>query len=60
MVTDGNGDVWLTPSEAAAHLGLSVSRVYHLKGYLTHKKGGTKKSRVFFLQSTLFDDYMNI
>ena len=57
MITDGNGDVWLTPVEAADMLGLSVGRIYHLKNQLTHKKG---PHRVYFLQSTLFDDYINI
>lgn len=59
MVKDGNGDVWLTPQEAADHLGLSVGYIYHIKDKLTHKKGDRKKSRVFFLESTLFDDYMS-
>lgn len=58
MVISSN-DVWLTPQEAADRLGLSVSRLYHLKNKLTHRKGRSSKSRVFFLESTLFDDYMN-
>ena len=60
MVTDKNGDVWLTPKEAAIELSLSVSRVYQIKNYLTHRKGNTKQSRVYFLRKTLFDEYNNI
>jgi hypothetical protein len=59
MVRDDNGDVWLTTAEAAEHLGLSASRIYHLKNQLTHRKGNSSKSRVFFLRSRLFEDYMN-
>lgn len=55
MVTDSNG-TWLTPSEAADILGLSRSRIYHLRDKLTHRKG----TRLFFLRESLFDDYMNI
>lgn len=60
MVTDDNGDVWLTTKEAAIHLNLSVDRIYHIKNYLTHKKGNRPSSRVYFLKRTLFDDYLNI
>jgi hypothetical protein len=60
MVKDAKGDVWLSPQEAADQLGLSVSRIYHIKNQLTHRKGNSCRSRVFFLASTLFDDYMNI
>ena len=60
MVTDKDGDVWLTPKEAAVKLGLSVGRIYQIKDSLTHRKGNTPQSRVFFLDRTLFDDYMNI
>lgn len=60
MVKEDNGDVWLSPKEAAVRLGLSVSRVYHLKNRLTHRKGNTPRSRVYFLESTLFEDYMNM
>lgn len=59
MVKEKNGDVWLSPQEAAERLGLSVSRLYHIKNRLTHRKGNSPKSRVFFLESTLFDDYMD-
>jgi hypothetical protein len=60
MVTDSNGDVWLTPQEAADELGLTRDRIYHIKNQLTHRKGDKCKSRVFFLKSTLFEDYMSI
>ena len=58
MVKEKSGDVWLTPQEAADRLGLSVSRIYHIKDRLTYRKGGNGKSRVFFLEQTLFDDYL--
>ena len=60
MVTDSDGDVWLSPKEAAEELGLSVGSIYRLKDFLTHRKGNTKKSRVFFLKRTLVDDYLSI
>ena len=60
MVREDNGDVWLTPPEAADRLGLSISRIYHIKNQLTHRKGNSKTSRLYFLESTLFEDYMNI
>lgn len=61
MVTDNQGDIWLTPKEAAVKLNLSVGRIYQLKKHLTHRKVGTaNQGRVFFLDSSLFDDYMNI
>lgn len=59
MVTDPSGDVWLTPREAAVKLGVSVGHIYRLKNRLTHRKGNSSRSRVFFLDSTLFDDYMD-
>ena len=59
MVKDSNGDVWLTPQEAADYLHLSVGYIYHIKNKLSHRKGDTSRSRVYFLESTLFDDYMN-
>ena len=59
MVTDENGDVWLTPQEAADKLGLSVGRIYHLKNQLTHLKGDSLRSRVYFLERSLFEDYIN-
>ena len=54
-----NGETWLTAKEAADRLGMSVSRLYHLKNNLTHKKGKSSQSRIYFLERTLFDDYMN-
>ena len=61
MVTDRNGDIWLTPKEAAKKLDLSVGRIYQIKESLTHKKvGSEKQGRLFFLDRTLVDDYMNI
>lgn len=60
MVRDESGDVWLTVKEAAIKLGLSPSRIYHIRDKLTHRKGNSVRSKVYFLDSTLFDDYMNI
>lgn len=60
MVTDKDGEEWLTMKEAAIELNLSVVRVRQLKNYLTHRKGNTPQSRVYFLKRTLFDDYLNI
>ena len=61
MVKDDNGDVWLTTKEAATKLNLSVGRIYQIKNSLTHRKiGDTNQGRVFFLERTLFDDYMNM
>lgn len=60
MVKDDKGDVWLTPKEAAIKLNLSVGRIYQLKDSLTHRKqGNASQGRVFFLDRTLFNDYMN-
>ena len=61
MVTDKDGKNWLTPKEAAQKLSLSVGRIYQIKDSLTHRKVGSKKQgRVFFLDNTLLDDYMNM
>lgn len=61
MVIDKEGNGWLTPKEAAQKLNLSVGRIYQLKNQLTHRKvGSAQQSRVFFLETTLIDDYMNI
>ena len=61
MVKDEKGDVWLTPKEAAVKLSLSVGRIYQIKHSLTHRKVGSEnQGRVFFLDRTLFDDYMNM
>lgn len=56
MVKDEDGNNWLTPKEAATRLGLTTGYIYHLKNYLTHRKS----TRLFFLESTLVDDYMSI
>lgn len=50
---------WLTPAEAAEYLGISRSRIYHLKDKLSHYKGRSKQSRVLFLKEHLLDDYLN-
>ena len=61
MVKDEKGDVWLTPKEAAIKLNLSVGRIYQIKHSLSHRKiGDANQGRVFFLDRTLFDDYMNM
>ena len=61
MVKDGKGEVWLTPKEAAIKLNLSVGRIYQIKNSLTHRKvGGNKQGHLFFLDRTLFDDYMSV
>jgi len=61
MVTDKEGNGWLTPKEAAKKLNLTVGRIYQLKNQLTHRKvGSEKQGRVYFLDSTLVDDYLSI
>ena len=55
-----NGYDYLTPAEAAEELGLSRSRIYHIKQYLTHRKGATPQSRILFRRDTLLDDYLSI
>ncbi len=57
---DEDKDEWVTAEEAAKILGLSKDRIYHIKNHLTHRKGNSEKSRVFFLKSRLFEDYMNM
>lgn len=59
-IIDADGEEWVSPAEAARILNLSVGRIYHIKNYLTHRKGNSPRSRVFFLKRTLFDDYMNM
>lgn len=56
MVTDKNGEIWLSTKEAAVYLELSVSRIYHIKNFLTHRKA----PRLLFMKSRLLDDYMSI
>jgi len=60
MVKDENGDMWLTPQEAADRLGITVGRIYHIKDRLTHRKGRARSARLFFLEKALFNDYMGI
>lgn len=55
-----NGVEWLTTQEAADFLGLSLSRIYHIKKFLTHRKGNSKTSRVYFRKDTLIDNYLSI
>ena len=59
-IIDADGEEWVSPAEAARILNLSVGRIYHIKNQLTHRKGNSSRSRVFFLKRKLFDDYMNI
>lgn len=56
MVEDSDGVVWLTPKEAAEYLGLSLSRLYHIKTRLTHWKG---KKMLLFRKDRLLGEYMN-
>ena len=60
VIEDEDGDEWVTAEEAAKILGLSKDRIYHIKKYLTHRKGNSDKSRIFFLKRRLFEDYMNM
>lgn len=60
VIIDADGEEWLTAEGAAAYLHLSVSRIYQIKNYLTHRKGNSRQSRVFFLKRKLFEDYLNI
>ena len=61
MVTYKERNGWLTPKEAAKKLNLTVGRIYQLKNQLTHRKvGSEKQGRVYFLDSTLVDDYLSI
>ena len=59
-IEDADGDEWVTVEEAAAILNLSKGRIYQIKNHLTHRKGNSKQSRVYFLKSRLFEDYMNM
>lgn len=59
-IEDADGDEWVTAEEAAAILNLSKGRIYQIKNHLTHRKGNSPQSRVYFLKSRLFDDYMNM
>ena len=59
-IEDADGDEWVSVEEAAAILNLSKGRKYQIKNHLTHRKGNSPQSRVYFLKSRLFEDYMNI
>ena len=59
-IEDADGDEWVSVEEAAAILNLSKGRIYQIKNHLTHRKGNPPQSRVYFLKSRLFEDYMNI
>ncbi len=60
IIEDSDGDEWVTVEEAAAILNLSKGRICQIKNHLTHRKGNSRQSRVYFLKSRLFEDYMNI
>ncbi len=51
---------WVSAEEAAKILNISRGRIYQIKNHLTHRKGNTPQSRVFFKKSRLREDYMNI
>ena len=53
-------DDWVSAEEAAKILNISRGRVYQIKNHLTHRKGNTPQSRVFFKKSRLREDYMNM
>lgn len=53
-------DDWVTAEEAAKILNLSRGRIYQIKNHLTHRKGNTPQSRVFFKKSRLREDYLNM
>ena len=53
-------DDWISAEEAAKILNISRSRVYQIKNHLTHRKGNTPQSRVFFKKSRLREDYLNM
>lgn len=59
-IEDADGDEWVSVEEAAAILNLSKGRIYQIKSHLTHRKGNSPQSRVYFLKSRLFEDYMNM
>ena len=60
VVITEKDDEWVTAKEAAEILKISIGRLYHIKNHLTHRKGNSEKSRLFFLKSRLLDDYINI
>lgn len=60
MVNGSSEKKWITTKEAADYLGLSESRIYHIKNHLTHRKGGSRTSRLYFLKNALIDDYLSM
>lgn len=55
-----DNDDWVSAEEAAKILNISRGRVYQIKNHLTHRKGNTPQSRVFFKKSRLREDYLNM
>jgi DNA invertase Pin-like site-specific DNA recombinase len=53
-------DDWISAEEAAKILNISRGRVYQIKNHLTHRKGNTPQSRLYFKKSRLREDYLNI
>ena len=53
-------DDWVSAEEAAKILNISRGRIYQIKNHLTHRKGNTPQSRVFFKKSRLREDYLNM
>ena len=53
-------DDWVSAEEAAKILNISRGRVYQIKNHLTHRKGNTPQSRVFFKKGRLREDYLNM
>jgi len=53
-------DDWVSAEEAAKILNITRGRIYQIKNHLTHRKGNTPQSRVFFKKSRLREDYMNM
>ena len=51
---------WVSAEEAAKILNISRGRIYQIKNHLTHRKGNTPQSRVFFKKSRLREDYLNM
>ena len=51
-------DDWVSAEEATKNHNISPRSIYQIKNHLTHRKGNTPQSRVYFLKSRLFEDYM--
>ena len=58
ILSDDND--WVSAEEAAKILNITRGRIYQIKNHLTHRKGNTPQSRVFFKKSRLREDYMNM